>query len=106
MADTRKPQTRFVKSRTANEPALRGKATFNLGLTLKQLARYDEAIKVFEDLIDQPVDDQEAGAHLMEAYRNYCPRAQWEIGNCLISKNDHAGGARCLSPNQGKRAGK
>lgn len=72
------------------DPAVRGKATFNLGLTLKKLSRYDEAIKVFESLIEQPVNDREPGGHLMEPYRNYRPRAKWEIGNCLLAKRDYA----------------
>ncbi len=72
-------------------PPLRGKATFNLGHTLKHLGRYDEAIMVFKSLIGQPVDDLEPGGHLMESYRNYRPRAQWEIGNSLFAKGDFAG---------------
>src|SRR6187200_629712 len=40
------------------DPALRGKTTFNLGLTLKKLNRLDEAMKVFASLLEQPVNDQ------------------------------------------------
>lgn len=73
------------------DSATRGKATFNLGLTLQKLGRHDEAIKIFEHLLTQPVNDREPGAHLMEPYRNYRPRAQWEIANCLFAKQDYKG---------------
>ncbi|MEO5804603.1 MAG: tetratricopeptide repeat protein [Verrucomicrobiota bacterium] len=68
----------------------RGKATFNLGLTLQKLGRHGEAITIFQKLLTQPVDDKEPGAHLMEPYRNYRPRAQWEIGNSLFAQKNYA----------------
>ena len=67
----------------------RGKATFNLALTIQKLERYDEAIRIFEHLLTQPVNDREPGGHLMKPYRNYRPRAQWEIGNCHFAKRDY-----------------
>src|SRR4051812_992616 len=69
----------------------RGKATFNLAVTLQKLGRYDEAIQNYNKLLTLSVDDKEAGGHLMEPYRNYRPRAQWEIGNCLFAKMNYAG---------------
>lgn len=68
----------------------KAKATFNLGLTLKNVGRYDEAIATFKQMFDQPISDTEPGSHLMEPYRNYRPRAQWEIGNCYRGKRDYA----------------
>ena len=58
------------------------KAMFNLGMTIKAEGRWDDAIRAFLVLRDTKVNDREPGSHLMEPYRNYRPRAQWEIGNC------------------------
>lgn len=79
---------RDLLATTIDNPT-RGKATFNLGLTLQRLGRFKEAIAVFEGLIRQQVSDTEPGGHLMEPYRNYRPRAQWEIGNCFRAMNDY-----------------
>jgi tetratricopeptide (TPR) repeat protein len=72
----------------------RGKATFNLALTLQKLRRYDEAIKILDHLLAQPVNDREPGGHLMEPYRNYRPRAQWEIGDCHFAKKEYQAALR------------
>lgn len=81
---------RRVERQWPNTPAW-GKAAFNLGLDLKRQRKHDEAIAQFGRLLVGNVDDREAGAHIMENYRNYRPRAQWEIGQCLLAKGDHAG---------------
>jgi len=74
---------------TEQDGPTKAKAMFNLGLTLKQLHQYDAAISVFDELIAQPVNDKEPGGHLMEPYRNYRPRAQWEIGNCYFDQGQY-----------------
>lgn len=68
-----------------------GKAVFNTGIALKEQNKFDEAIKVFEKILTGYVNDTEPGSHIMEAYRNYRPRAQWAIGDCLFAKSDYAG---------------
>lgn len=65
------------------------KAVYNTGIGLKEQKRFDEAIEVFKELLASDVNDTEPGAHIMEAYRNYRPKAQWEIGNCLLAKGDY-----------------
>lgn len=73
-----------------NTPAW-GKAAFNLGVDLKRQQKYDEAVAQFGRVLAGNVDDREEGADIMETYRNYRPRAQWEIAQCLLAKGDHAG---------------
>src|SRR5262245_29450095 len=72
----------------ATNASERGMATFNMGMLLQKLARYDEAVAAYTNLIGQPVNDLEPGGHMMETYRNYRHRAQWEIGNCYFSRKD------------------
>ncbi len=67
------------------------KGVYNLAITLKGQGRYDEAITEFQRLRDAEVNDREAGADLMEPYRNYRPKAAWEIGLCLLATGDAAG---------------
>ena len=67
------------------------KALFNIATTLKNQHRYDEAIETFTRLRDAEVNDREPGAHLMEAYRNYRPKASWEIGLCRLASGDPEG---------------
>jgi tetratricopeptide (TPR) repeat protein len=69
----------------------RAKVWFNLGLTLQKLARYDEAVSAFGQIFELDVNDRETGGHLMEPYRNYRSRAQWEIGHSLFAKGDYRG---------------
>jgi tetratricopeptide (TPR) repeat protein len=73
-----------------DEPT-RAKVIFNLGLTYKQLKQYDKAIQTFEQIFAMAVNDREAGGNIMQAYRNYRPSAQWEIGKCLFAKGDYEG---------------
>ncbi|HIJ64703.1 MAG TPA: tetratricopeptide repeat protein, partial [Candidatus Hydrogenedentes bacterium] len=66
------------------------KAVFNIGLSYKDEGKYSEAIAEFERILTADVDDMEPGAHIMETYRNYRPRAQWEIGLCHLAASKHA----------------
>ena len=59
-----------------------GIAQFNVGTILKEQGKYAEAIDEFEKLFTSSVNDLDPGSHLMETYRNYRPRAQWEIAHC------------------------
>jgi len=67
------------------------KAVYNTGIILKEQKRFDEAIEIFKELLASDVNDTEPGAGIMEAYRNYRPKAQWETGDCLLAKGDYAG---------------
>jgi tetratricopeptide (TPR) repeat protein len=62
---------------------------FNAALTHKAVGQFDEAIKAFSQVCTTGADDKEPGGHIMEAYRNYRPRAQWEIGNCLFAQKKY-----------------
>jgi len=68
---------------------IKGKAIYNLGLAYKALDRYTEAIKTFKMMFEAGVNDREPGGSLMEAYRNYRPKAQWEIANCLFEQKKY-----------------
>lgn len=68
-----------------------GKAVYNFGIVLKEQKRFDEAIQQFKKLLAGDVNDTERGSHIMEAYRNYRPKAQWEIGDCLFAKGNYKG---------------
>lgn len=70
------------------------KAMYNIAKTLKSQHRYDDAIDAFIRLRDANVNDQEPGAHLMEPYRNYRPKASWEIGLCRLVTGDPEGALR------------
>ncbi len=67
-----------------------GKALFNIDVALKEQKELDGAISVFERLLASNVNDQEPGAHLMETFRNYRPRAAWEIAVCRLTSGDAA----------------
>lgn len=67
------------------------KALFNIATTLKSQEHYNEAIEAFTKLRDAKVNDREPGAHLMEPYRNYRPRASWQIGLCRLALGDPEG---------------
>ena len=73
---------------TATKKNIWPKDLFNVGLTFKARAQYDEAVAAFTRLRDTEVNDRETGAHIMEAYRNYRPRASWEIGLCRLYQGD------------------
>lgn len=73
-----------------DEPT-RAKIIFNLGLTYKQLKQYDKAVETFNRIFVMAVDDREAGGSIMQAYRNYRPSAQWEIGKIRFAKGDYEG---------------
>ena len=65
------------------------KAVFNLGLLHKHKGQFDRAIGYFSSLLNADVNDLEPGGHIMEAYRNYRPRSQWEIANCLFAQKKY-----------------
>jgi tetratricopeptide (TPR) repeat protein len=67
----------------------KAKIKFNLGLTFRMLNQYDRSIESFKEVLAMEVDDREPGGHIMELYRNYRPRAQWEIGNSLFAKGNY-----------------
>lgn len=69
----------------------KAKIIFNLGMTYQQLKQYDKAIETFNRIFTMEVNDLEAGGNIMQAYRNYRPSAQWEIGNSLFAKGDYEG---------------
>lgn len=77
--------------RTNLDIPTKAKAWFNLGLTYQKLGRYDDAIKSFNIILKMDVNDREPGGHIMEPYRNYRSRAQWEVGNSLFAKGDYRG---------------
>jgi len=52
------------------------KAVYNTGIALKQQKQFDKAIEVFRKLLASEVSDTEPGGCIMEAYRNYRPKAQ------------------------------
>jgi tetratricopeptide (TPR) repeat protein len=63
-----------------------GKAVFNLGWCRKERGDYERAIACFSSILEAKVNDLEPGGHIMEVYRNYRPRAQWEIGHCRFAQ--------------------
>ena len=69
----------------------KAKIIFNLGMTYQQLGQYDKAIETFQQIFTMDVNDREPGGNIMQAYRNYRPSAQWEIGNSLFAKGDYEG---------------
>jgi|GEM_PF-2699677 len=76
---------------SADGTAIWPKALFNLGLALEARAEYDEAVAAFSRLRGAEVNDREPGGHIMSAYRNYRPRASWEIGMCRFLQGDVEG---------------
>jgi len=71
------------------DPPTRAKVVFNLGMTLQKLGQHDAAIDYFKQIFSIGADDREAGGNIMETYRNYSSRAQWEIGNSYFAKGDY-----------------
>ena len=77
--------------RTDLDVPTKAKAWFNLGITYQKLGRYDDAINSFTQIFSMNVNDREPGGHIMEPYRNYRSRAQWEVGRSLFAKGDYKG---------------
>ena len=75
-----------------NQPTvpMGGKASFNLGLTLKAEKKFPEAIQVFEGILTSAVDDREPGEGLMEEFMNYRHRACLQISMCQYALGDFA----------------
>jgi tetratricopeptide (TPR) repeat protein len=65
-------------------------AQFNMGQILQEAGEYRDAIPEFSRLIESDVDDLDSSPFIMQTYRNYRPRAQWEIGNCYFGLGDYA----------------
>lgn len=86
---------------TADVPT-KAKIKFNLGLTFRMLKQYDRSIESFREVLALDVDDREPGGHIMELYRNYRPRAQWEIGNSLFANGDYAEALAAFRTARGK----
>jgi hypothetical protein len=59
------------------------KAVYNTGIALKKQKRIDETVEAFNNLVVSDINDTEPGAGIMEAWRNYRPKAQREIGKAL-----------------------
>ena len=77
--------------RTDLDVPTKAKAWFNLGITYQKLGRHDDAINAFKQIFTMNVNDREPGGHIMEPYRNYRSRAQWEVGRSLFAKGDYKG---------------
>lgn len=77
--------------RTETDVPTKAVAWFNLGITYQKLAHYDDAINAFKQIFTMNVNDREPGGHIMEPYRNYRARAQWEISRSLLAKRDYKG---------------
>lgn len=67
-----------------------GIAQYNVGIILKEQQRYEEAITELDKLFLSRVDDRDAGAHIMQAYRNYRHNAALRISECYEAKKDFA----------------
>ena len=66
-----------------------GKAVFNLGISHKDQSDFEGAIGYFTSLLDSDVNDLEPGGNIMEPYRNYRPRAQWQIAHSLFAQGKY-----------------
>ena len=77
--------------RTETDVPTKAVAWFNLGITYQKLTQYDDAINAFKQIFTMNVNDREPGGHIMEPYRNYRSRAQWEVGRSLLAKRDYKG---------------
>ena len=77
--------------RTNLDDPTKARAWFNLGMTYQKLRQYDDAINAFTQIFSMNVNDREPGGHIMEPYRNYRSRAQWEVGRSLFAKGDYKG---------------
>ncbi len=66
-----------------------GMAQFNVGYMLKYEKKYNEAVTELSKLLNSNVNDKDLGSHIMETYRNYRPKALWEIGECYIEIKDY-----------------
>ncbi len=65
------------------------RAVFNLGLLSKKRGNFPVAIQYFGELVRADVNDLELGRYIMDTYRNYRPRAQWEIGHCFLAQKEY-----------------
>ena len=65
-----------------------GMASHNLGLVLKVEKKYDDAIEVFQSILDSDVNDRDQGEHVMENFRNYRHKAAIQIARCYEAKGD------------------
>jgi len=79
-----------------------GLAQFNAGMILKEQRQYDRAISEFHRLVSSNVNDRDMSPNIMVVSRNYRPRAQWEIGNCLFAKGDYRGALEAYRLTQDK----
>lgn len=79
-----------------------GIAQFNLGMILKEQKKYADAITEFSKLVKSDVNDLDMTPDIMELCRNYRPRAQWEIGNCLFLQGDYKGALNAYKLTQDK----
>lgn len=69
--------------------SMEAKILNNLGLTYKAQKRFDDATETFQRILSGKANDLEPDGHIMEAYRNYRPKAQWEIGNCFLLSGNY-----------------
>ena len=65
-----------------------GMASFNLGIGYRLDGKYDEAIKVFIDVLKSDVNDRDPGANIMEHFRNYRHKACYEISYNYEAKGE------------------
>ena len=56
-----------------------GKASFNLGFSLRMANKYLESIEVFQEIIASDVNDKEPSPNMMEHFMNYRHKSCWEI---------------------------
>ena len=61
--------------RQSSHPDVAKKANFNLGIVLAEQKKYDEAIKVYESLLEQ-YPDHEKGKHNLETVKRLCDQQQ------------------------------
>jgi len=73
-----------------------GVAQYNVGIILKRQQKYEEAIRAFSELLRSNVDELEPGAHIMETYRNYRSRAQWQIAMCRLAQKEYSAALAAL----------
>lgn len=66
-----------------------GVAQFNLGYTLQTQGKFNDAIHEYQKLLRSKVNDQDPGANIMEAYRNYRNKAAKQISACYETQGMH-----------------
>src|SRR5262249_20439328 len=64
---------------------------YNSALALAPQRKYDAGIAEYRKLLASDANDEDAGGHLMEAYRNYHNSAAKGISRCLERKGDFTG---------------